>query len=718
MMLNHPTPDDRAAGGAYGRMMQAWQWLCEQRRQAPDHADVWHIRWQHLNTGEGWLTALTECVLRGKYRLTPLQLHGRHEDRKAVWIAQDALVLKWTALSLQHLLPLHPACEHVKGHGGGKPSIEKLHGLLTTPADLSEKKDTRHYRWVCRTDIRGYYRNINKETLINQVRQHVQDPVLRALVDQYIHYTVEDGGTFHTPERGISRGCPLSPLMGALHLVDMDEHFSQQKNIHYARYMDDVIILARTRWSLRKHTKRLMQWFGENGFEAHPDKTQIGRTAKGFDWMGAWLTHEGVTDIAPRAKANHREKVRRLYEQLARLPKWKRKRAAPQVHARVSTYRKRWTIWAGALLGVACNASADGPLLIMQGLGGVTQTGVLGSGFITQTTITDPKGVLGGDFGGLCVSADNRQCSGSSSYTARLTPLGWGIAAELTRPGLILVIQGNANLDCPTCSDATIASLNLATGDAVSKGGVHYPACAPIEGNNSTRATFYSSTIYSSCPFKTAYTPWPAGDTRATLTLSAVITPYAASPQTAGSFTLPDLYLGVHTSTDRLTGKLNKPNALIFTGLSCAFAGPSAYEIGPVATSAVAGAPAGTVNLGAAGLAVTCTGSNAAGQAVPISYTLAPAGANMATSGTQLTNSLQPSFYMLFTNDGSQSCDVSNPKAIPLNGVTPTKIIDVNPGDPMASAPVPLGATLCTTGNTTQPPGKYDMAVTASIVSY
>lgn len=363
---------DRAEEGAYDRMTQAWQWLCEQRTQAPDYTDVWDIRWQNLNTGERWLTDLTDRVLRGEYRLAPLQLQGTGEQRQAVWGAQDALVLKWAALSLQYLLPLHESCEHVKAHGGGKQSIEKLHSLLTTQSVDSEKKtaasttldaaDIRHYKWVCRTDIRGYYRNINKQTLMQQVRQHVSAPVLRDLVQQYIHYTVEDGGTFHTPEKGISRGCPLSPLMGALHLFDMDEHFSNQPNIHYARYMDDVIILAKSRWSLRKHTKRLMQWFGEYGFEAHPDKTQIGRTAKGFDWMGAWLTHEGVTDVAPRAKANHREKVRRLYEQLARLPKWKRKSAAPQVHARVSAYRKRWNIWAGSL----CNPPRTiGGLLII-----------------------------------------------------------------------------------------------------------------------------------------------------------------------------------------------------------------------------------------------------------------------------------------------------------------------------------------------------------------
>lgn len=339
------------ADGAGARMTQAWQWLCEQRAAAPEGAEVWDLRFRQDNDA-AWLRELTSRVLRGGYRLSPMQLYGTGPDRRAVWGAQDALVLKWVALSLQPLLPLHPACEHVKGHGGGKPSVTTLSALL-----MQKKTDGRAYPWVCRTDIRGYYRNISKQTLSAQVRRHVTCPVLRDLVDQYLHYTVEDGGTFHTPDKGISRGCPLSPLMGALHLYDMDAHFAGQKTIHYARYMDDIIILAKSRWQLRKYTRQLKQWFSEYGFEAHPDKTFTGRTEKGFDWMGAWLTHEGVTDIAPRAKANHREKVRRLYERLARVPLWARKREAQRIHAKVSTYRKRWTIWAGALLAVSAHAA-------------------------------------------------------------------------------------------------------------------------------------------------------------------------------------------------------------------------------------------------------------------------------------------------------------------------------------------------------------------------
>ncbi|MCS4269530.1 hypothetical protein [Serratia sp. BIGb0163] len=202
-----------------------------------------------------------------------------------------------------------------------------------------------------------------------------------------------------------------------------------------------------------------------------------------------------------------------------------------------------------------------------------------------------------------------------------------------------------------------------------------------------------------------------------TLNYNVILVPYALTPQAAGTLNLDTLLIGVHSIADYSVA-VAKPNAIVFTGLMCTFAGKTNYDLGLIEASTVPDTPAAIVNLAASGLAVTCAGTNTSGLSVPISYTLQPAGANAVTNNTQLTNIQQPSFYMLFTNDGSASCNINDPKAIPLNGVTPTKIIDVKPGDPMASAPVPLGATLCSTGVTTQKPGTYEMAVTASIVSY
>ena len=226
---------------------------------------------------------------------------------------------------LEPRLPVHPLCEHIKGHGGGKQSTLRVHHHLrhnSTP-------------FVFRTDIKGYYAAINKQRLYNQLSRHITHPVLLNLLWQFLHYSVEDGGNFHTPRNGISRGAALSPLLAAFHLYELDCQFSRQPRVRYARYMDDFIILAPTRWSLRRAVRDLKHFLNTFGFTLHPDKTQLGKTEKGFDWMGLWFKQHGIHSIAPRAVSKHRLQCRRLYEQIRHLNQ-------DLQAARMALYRSRW----------------------------------------------------------------------------------------------------------------------------------------------------------------------------------------------------------------------------------------------------------------------------------------------------------------------------------------------------------------------------------------
>lgn len=300
----------------------SWQWLCQARKSAPANADIWDLRYRWPAYRESFLAQLQS----GEYRLSPMRVVGR--ERQVMWSAEDALALKWVALQLVGEIPLHEKCEHLKGHGGGLASVQRVQAAINTKA----------YRWVCRTDIKGYYGAINTDTLLLQLTAHITRPALLSLLRQFLHYSVEEGGNFHTPSQGIAHSCALSPLMGALHLWLVDNYFATQEKIYYARYMDDFLILTPTRWSLRRQVKQLNRYLNQFGFEKRPEKTFIGRIAKSFDWMGAWLTDAGVTDIAPRAKANHQEKLRRLYEQIQHWPKDRQKQ-------RVSEYKKRGESW-------------------------------------------------------------------------------------------------------------------------------------------------------------------------------------------------------------------------------------------------------------------------------------------------------------------------------------------------------------------------------------
>lgn len=264
-----------------------------------------------------------------------MRVVGRPGQEVAMWGAQDALVLKWLALQIHNVLPTHPYCEHGPGKKSGRLSLRRVQSALLS----------REFSYVFRTDIRGYYQHILKYQVINQFNRYVFDVVLQNLFYQYVHYSVESGGDFHTPENGIPRGCALSPIIGASLLFHVDSYFSTQENTFYARYMDDFLIFTPTRWKIRKAVRRLNAFFDLGGFEQHPDKTQLGRLEQGFDWLGVQFNAAGATGIAPRALNNHRERCRRLYEQ-ARARRCNEYAARERVRA----YVRRWNLWADRLL--------------------------------------------------------------------------------------------------------------------------------------------------------------------------------------------------------------------------------------------------------------------------------------------------------------------------------------------------------------------------------
>ena len=135
---------------------------------------------------------------------------------------------------LAGVLPISSACTHVKGHGGLKSAVRRVYGQLPS------------YRFVLRTDVRCYYESIDHFLLMEQLAEHVKDRLILNLLWQYLNRLVESDGLYREVQRGISRGCPLSPLIGAFYLSSLDAQF-QQAGLFYVRYMDDILILAPTR---------------------------------------------------------------------------------------------------------------------------------------------------------------------------------------------------------------------------------------------------------------------------------------------------------------------------------------------------------------------------------------------------------------------------------------------------------------------------------------
>ncbi len=61
--------------------------------------------------------------------------------------------------------------------------------------------------------------------------------------------------------------------------------------LFYVRFMDDILVLAPTRWKLRKAVAVVYRGLGALGLAKHPDKTFIGRTRRAST---SWATTSGA----------------------------------------------------------------------------------------------------------------------------------------------------------------------------------------------------------------------------------------------------------------------------------------------------------------------------------------------------------------------------------------------------------------------------------------
>ena len=348
-------------------MQQAYEWVCQRRRDDSANDDVWDLRWRWDEIRPALQTALRT----GTYRIgSTRRLRVEHEVLE-IWSARDALVLKAVAVVVaSRLLPqLSMKCYHLEGRGGSKAAVRYIAAARTTNS------------FVFRTDVKSYYASIDHEILIGILAEYVADAGVLNLLTQSVQHTIYEGGLYEDVERGISLGCPLSPLMGALYLQRLDERI-EATGLIYARFMDDWVILAPTRWKLRaavpfrseirgtgtvfpakqrvnglsdladlyfvagkmSQSPNCVRWkrraavrivnetLAELNVEQHPDKTFIGRIERGFDFLGSVMNPAGL-EMAPRAIEHCVERVSRLDEQGADL-------------IRIGAYLKRWSSWA------------------------------------------------------------------------------------------------------------------------------------------------------------------------------------------------------------------------------------------------------------------------------------------------------------------------------------------------------------------------------------
>ncbi|MBR0509097.1 MAG: group II intron reverse transcriptase domain-containing protein [Clostridia bacterium] len=178
--------------------------------------------------------------------------------------------------------------------------------------------------YTYKADVSNYFNSVPVERLTAMLQGILADDpaLLRFLTGLLEEPLVLENGVPVTEQKGIMAGTPTSAFFANVYLSSLDRRFSDA-GIPYARYSDDIIVLAPCAEETKAHADTVRAVLSELGLTLNPDKEEWGTPETGWVFLG-FQYRQGVVDIAPASLTKLKQKMRRKTRALKR---WQQRNA-------------------------------------------------------------------------------------------------------------------------------------------------------------------------------------------------------------------------------------------------------------------------------------------------------------------------------------------------------------------------------------------------------
>lgn len=184
----------------------------------------------------------------------------------------------------------------------------KNKGMHKATLDLQKTMRKCKAKWnnyyILKMDIKKYFENINKEIMYKILERKIKDRKVLWLTKEIIYSNKGD--------IGLPIGNYTSQIFANIYLNELDQYVKHKlKCKYYFRYMDDCIILVKTKEEAKQILEEIKEFLKRNLELELNSKTQIFKSKQGVNFCG-YKINEYRLKIRDKGKRKLKKKVKEL----------------------------------------------------------------------------------------------------------------------------------------------------------------------------------------------------------------------------------------------------------------------------------------------------------------------------------------------------------------------------------------------------------------------
>jgi len=176
----------------------------------------------------------------------------------------------------------------------------------TQALEAIREAGNRGHSFVVDADIQGYFDNIDRNMLMELVKERISDRRVLKLIRQWLECGVMEDGTVRETLAGTPQGGVISPLLANIYLNKLDRIWAARCSPLgvLVRYADDFVVMCRSESQAKEALRRIGLVMNRLGLTLHPAKTKLvdlRRGKEGFVFLGCTIRKKRSIQRNPRA---------------------------------------------------------------------------------------------------------------------------------------------------------------------------------------------------------------------------------------------------------------------------------------------------------------------------------------------------------------------------------------------------------------------------------